>query len=105
MNSKKWNKEVFGNLQEKKKSLKYEVQIAQSNLTSCQSCTNEKELRTELESLEEQEQIFWMQKSMVNWIFYGDHNTRYYPIITTKKWIKRKITGILNNKGHWIENQ
>ena len=52
---KKWNKKVFGNLQERRKSLEYELQRAQPNLTSSQLCTNEKELRTELESLEEQE--------------------------------------------------
>ena len=82
---KKWNKEVFGNLQERKKSLEYELQKAQPNLTSSQLCTNEKELRTELESLEEQKQIFWMQKFGVNWIFYKDRYTRYHHIVTAKK--------------------
>ena len=55
---KKWNKEVFGNLQERKKNLELKLREAQLWLSTSISCIKEKLLRKEFEDLEEQEQIY-----------------------------------------------
>lgn len=46
-----------------------------------------------------------MQKSRENWIIYGDRNTSYFHTVTAKKRIRRKILGIVDKQGHWIDHQ
>ena len=44
-----------------------------------------------------------MQKSRVNWLTFRDRNTKFYHTITARKRICRRIQGVENNQGQWIE--
>ena len=63
----------------------------------------EKEIRKNLEQLEEQEQIIWMQKSRVNWILQGDRNTKFYHSITARRRLNNKIQGVWNEQRVWVD--
>ena len=52
-----WNKQTFGNLFQRKKIIENDLKCMQLNLDSQFTCQKEKEIRLELEKLEEQEQI------------------------------------------------
>ena len=45
-----------------------------------------------------------MQKSKTNWIIHADRNTKCYHIVTTRKRIRRRIHGIFNIQGEWVED-
>ncbi|XVF71339.1 hypothetical protein PTKIN_Ptkin12aG0029200 [Pterospermum kingtungense] len=70
-----------------------------------QKLKKEKEIRKEIQVVAEQEQIFWMQKSRINWILYGDRNTKFYHAVTTRRRIRNRITGIYTLRGTWRTHQ
>ena len=67
----KWNKEVFGNIFTNKKTLKARlkgIQIAQERQYSHNLDILEQTLKKDLELVLKQEELFWLQKSRVQWI-------------------------------------
>ncbi|OMO90423.1 Endonuclease/exonuclease/phosphatase [Corchorus olitorius] len=104
-NLKKWNKEVFENLFEKRKRLEQEIASKQASLDTIQSCAEERRLRIQLEEVAEQEQIFWMQKSRFNWIIQGDRNTKFYHTVTAKRRVRNRISRVKGKDGNWKGDQ
>lgn len=68
---KRWNKEVFGNVQMRKEKLVAEIKVIQDLLEVYQSdelLQKEETLIKEFDVVLEQEDILWFQKSRERWI-------------------------------------
>lgn len=68
---KRWNKEVFGNVQMRKEKLVAEIKVIQDLLEVYQSdelLRKEETLIKEFDVVLEQEDILWFQKSRERWI-------------------------------------
>ncbi|OMO88434.1 hypothetical protein COLO4_20256 [Corchorus olitorius] len=72
---------------------------------SQQNLEKEKEIRTEIEQILDQEQLLWMQKSMTNWIVKGERNTRFYHTITNKRRARNRITSIKRRDGQSVHTE
>ena len=65
----------------------------------------EKKLQQELETILNQEELLWFQKSRDEWIHSGDRNTKFYYAATIIKNKRKKITGLKTENEEWfIEN-
>ena len=76
-----WNREVFGNIFQRKRVLMARIngiQAALENYSSRGLMHLEAQLRKELEIVMGQEEILWWQKSRKDWIMHGDRNTRFF---------------------------
>lgn len=81
----KWNKEVFGDIHEKKARLMNEIKLIQDALEHSQTdvmLTKETELLQEFEVILEQEEMVWFQKSREKWVALGDRNTSFFHTST-----------------------
>ncbi|XVF46863.1 hypothetical protein PTKIN_Ptkin03bG0062400 [Pterospermum kingtungense] len=99
-----WNKNFFGNIFVRKKKLQTQLQQIQRSLQTLYDIKKEREIRRELQTIEEQEQIHWMQKSRVNWIVQGDRNTKFYHAVTKRRKIRNRIYGVYS-QGRWLAEQ
>lgn len=82
MKLKKWNREVFGNIQQRKDSLVSEIKEIQDLLEIHQSddlLRREEVLIREFDVVLEQEEVLWFQKSREKYIALGDRNTKIFP--------------------------
>ncbi|KAL4284355.1 hypothetical protein GQ457_16G011300 [Hibiscus cannabinus] len=89
-NSREWNEAVFGHIGRRKCLLLARIKgieraLAQS--TSLNLLQLEGDLKNELDSVLEQEEHMWHQKSHSNWIAKGDRNTTFFH---TSTMIRRK---------------
>lgn len=80
----KWNKEVFGDVQRRKDKLMQELNSVQGRLEVTQSDTllqEEDQLIKELDTVLEQEEMIWFQKSREKFIAHGDRNTTFFTLL------------------------
>ncbi|XP_019184862.1 PREDICTED: uncharacterized protein LOC109179839 [Ipomoea nil] len=100
-----WNKETFGNVFKRKKTLASRI----SGIQKCLATSYHKglvkldlKLREELEVTLQQEELIWFQKSREEWICLGDRNTAYYHAATTIRKARAPVQALLDDNGVWI---
>ncbi|XP_019171541.1 PREDICTED: uncharacterized protein LOC109167085 isoform X2 [Ipomoea nil] len=103
-----WNKDVFGNIFQKKKGMLARIDGIQRSL--CFKATYnllrlERRLRPELEDILFQEELLWYQRSREDWIASGDRNTRYYHAATMVKNSNKRVYRLKDDNGEWIEEE
>ncbi|KAL7254737.1 hypothetical protein ACSBR1_008974 [Camellia fascicularis] len=87
-NVKTWNKEVFGNVFKRKRSLLARIegiQKAQTQTFSHNLFLLEQDLIKQYNSTLFQEELIWFQKSRVKWLTMGNLNTKFFHITTLNK--------------------
>ena len=100
-----WNKNHFGNIfTKKKRDMAYfnGIQKAIANHPSHSLLELEKVLHKELNTLLNQEEELWVQKSCINQLIKGDRNMTFHHMSTIVRRRRNKITCIKNDMGEWI---
>lgn len=98
-----WNLLVFGNIFKRKRRLVARISGIQSSPNYGLSSflqAKERELLTEFQSILQQEELLWFQKSRKEWIASGDRNTSYYHRSALIRRNRNKI-GSLRINGEW----
>eukprot|EP00253_Pinus_taeda_P017458 PITA_17458 len=103
MKLKSWNKDIFGNIFANKKS------VENKNLELNQTLIKEgfdknkneqvEKYHLEWEKLCKQEEIFWKQKSRVQWLKEGERNTKFFHRSTIANRTHNRISSIKNEDG------
>ncbi|GLT30193.1 hypothetical protein SLA2020_050080 [Shorea laevis] len=98
-----WNKNVFGDIFRRKRQLKGRLQGIQNSVhytTSHFLQGLEMELLDEYHRALHAEELFWCQKSRVEWTASGDRNTKFYHASTVIRRGKNRISA-LKIDGTW----
>ncbi|GLT24835.1 hypothetical protein SLA2020_000040 [Shorea laevis] len=99
-----WNREVFGNLFRHKRQLKGRLEGIQNSVHYANSSflqNLEAELLQEYHQVLNAEELFWCQKSGIEWIASGDRNTRFYHASTIVRRSRNRISA-LKVDGEWV---
>jgi len=100
---KEWNKKDFGNIFANKKSIKIKMQELNQAMIAegFYKSKNEQaeKLNLDLKNLCNQEEIFWRQKSRIQWLREGERNTRFFQWSTIANRKHNRISSILNEDG------
>ncbi|XP_019168955.1 PREDICTED: uncharacterized protein LOC109164864 [Ipomoea nil] len=101
--SKLWNREVFGNIFQRKKQLEGRIRGVQQSPNFAVSGSLQaldRRLNMELNTVLDQEETLWFQKSRTSWIKDGDRNTRFYHNSAVIKRNRNRIR-FLKINGSW----
>ena len=49
------------------------------------------------------EEVWWQQRSRVQWLGEGDHNTKYFHHRASEQRRKNAIVGLWNDEGIWCD--
>ncbi|GLT60498.1 hypothetical protein SLA2020_332620 [Shorea laevis] len=99
-----WNREIFGNLFHRKRQLKARLEGIQNSVNYANSNYLqhlETELLQEYHQVLHAEELFWCQKSCVEWIASGDRNTSFYHASTIIRRSRNRISA-LKVDGEWV---
>jgi len=102
-----WNREVFGNLFRRKRKTWARLEGIQrclSNGGPLHLLKLEMRLRTELNTVLQEIETLWFQKSRVAAIRDGDRNTKYFHISTIIRRRANRIEALQQEDGHWISS-
>ena len=64
----------------------------------------ENQLIVEYNTILEQEEIMWHQRAKVEWLKYGDGNTRFFHLSTVIRRRKNTIQSLKDRQGRWQED-
>jgi hypothetical protein len=87
----RWDRTVLKKPQNRIKSVKRELEELTRSDISDVNIAREKELAKEIEKLLEQEELFWAQRSRVNWLQFGDKNTNFFHNFASSRRQRNKI--------------
>lgn len=103
-----WNKNSFGNVFKEKRKLMSRIQGIQQydqygrNLFLDKL---ERELKQQMETILDREEVIWIRKSCKDWNRDGDRNTRYYHAKTITRRRKNKVLKLRDSEGNWKHDQ
>lgn len=100
-----WNKNrLQGSI---KKALEYKKLEIENIEKETKGFPTEKLLQAEkgLESLLEEEEMYWKIRSREDWLRWGDRNTKRFHAKASQRKKKNEIVGIKDKDGSWVENE
>lgn len=105
---KKWNRDVFGDVNRRKEDLMKKIKELQDLLEQNQTddlVKREEVFISELDVVVEQGELIWFQKSREKYIAFSDRNTRYFHTSTVIRRRRNMIKALKDDEGQWVLSQ
>ncbi|GMI66193.1 hypothetical protein HRI_000288600 [Hibiscus trionum] len=99
----KWNKEKMKKRNERKQILMDGLSKLQGRKLSERELEEYKRMKKELDAEWESEERYWHQISRVNWLKWGDKNTKFFHATTIQHRRANSIVKIKHENGSWLE--
>ena len=100
----KWHDVKFNSMRKEINGLTKELQSTHRRDVSDDELLEEQRKRECLNALLEKEEIFWHQRSRINWLREGDKNTRFFHDKASQRRQRNWITGLFDENGIWKED-
>ena len=98
-----WNKEFFGRVEQDINHKKEQLKRLQNSIYNL-DVKKENELREDLETLMNREEVTWSQKSRCNWIILGDRYTKYFQTVVKQRRARNRILQLKTEDGVSMED-
>ena len=102
---KKWNREVFGIVKERIKSLQANIVEIQQKPPTRENLELEAALSLELDDWLLKDELRLTQKSRELWLKEGDRNSRFFHLFTLVRRRRNRTEEIKLEDGSWINNK
>ncbi|KAL5767157.1 hypothetical protein ACOSQ2_013940 [Xanthoceras sorbifolium] len=94
-----WSKVKFGSLKKAIDRKRCEINLLYDRKQSEQVLDAIKSRERELESLLSKEELYWKQRSRVDWLLAGDKNSKFFHRRATARKKKNQISSLLDSRG------
>ncbi|KAK7292750.1 hypothetical protein RJT34_15603 [Clitoria ternatea] len=78
-----------------------------NQLINRRSCDNEStqisEIQDQINQIRKREEVYWSQRSRIQWLRWGDSNTRFFHASTIQRRARNRILRIQDNNNNWFE--
>lgn len=101
----KWSSAVFPNNKKAIEALMNEVSALRRDGLEVNMKRRIDDITVEIERLWELEEKYWGQQARLNWLSFGDHNTRFFHATTVQRRQRNRVTRIKNEDGQWLEDE
>ncbi|KAG5546513.1 hypothetical protein RHGRI_018630 [Rhododendron griersonianum] len=99
-----WHKGKFSKMKDQIATLKCKIEAIQGGHYSLASKIEEEDLTAKLNKLWEQEEMYWHQRSRLNYLKFGDRHSRFFHITATQRRQRNLILRLKNDKEEWINS-
>ncbi|XP_060968396.1 uncharacterized protein LOC133035959 [Cannabis sativa] len=102
----KWHISKYGNMRKKISDAQLQVESLNNAPTrTANTVQNLKHSEAILEDLLEQEEIYWHQRSRVDWLSAGDRNTKFFHAKASARKSNNSIKFLVNEGGHRVTSK
>lgn len=99
-----WSKHTFKRANHKIKKLKRDIGKLHNLPPTAENIEKRFRLKKEVKELWKQEEMYWGTRAKVNWLRWGDRNTKYFHATTMQRRENNTIHRVKNRNGEWIED-
>lgn len=99
----RWSRVAYPNSRKRIDALMKEVEGIKSGILNSEKVIEIERITKEVEKLWEIEEKYWGQRSRLNWLKFGDQNSRFFHAVTAQRRQRNKVTRIRNGNGEWLE--
>ncbi|KAH7852348.1 hypothetical protein Vadar_023748 [Vaccinium darrowii] len=103
-NLKNWSKSTFGNTRIKIQELSGKLSDIQALPHSSETFEIQNAISRELELTNQREEMYLHQRSLVNWLNYGDKNVAFFHATVTKQRQRNQMCRIKDELGVWLSD-
>lgn len=100
-----WSKNRFSNAHKRISWLRSELQEMINNPRGSNDHIKVQRINQEIESLWQQEELYWGMRSRINWLKWGVKNTKFFHATTIQRRIRNRITMLKNSEGRWMRSE
>lgn len=100
----KWNKDIFGNVQQRIKALKQEICLIRELPRTDELAKIEVKASIELDEWFAREELLWKQRARIDWLKEGDCNAALFKAKATWRKKRKIIKEILKQDGTVANN-
>jgi hypothetical protein len=100
-----WSKKTVGSVSRRIENLRKKLASINMDPNREQVQQNKHDIEKELDSLLEQEEIYWRQRSRISWLREGDRNTKFFHQKATWRAKKNKIERLKKEDGSVTKNK
>ncbi|KAH7835784.1 hypothetical protein Vadar_029843 [Vaccinium darrowii] len=100
-----WSKEVFGNNKVKISKLKRQLHDLQLATPTSDNLKVQKFIIKEMEEAYSREEMYLHQRSRVNWLNYGDRNSKFFHATLVQRRQRNQILRLKGEDGTWHCNE
>ena len=97
----KWGFKKYGGRRREIRRLKKEIELKKAYSSYGLSISSIVALEKRLDILQNHEEIYWKQRSRIDWLAYGDRNSRVFHLKASERKKKNRIEGLIDNAGTW----
>ncbi|KAL9661179.1 hypothetical protein QQ045_026001 [Rhodiola kirilowii] len=100
-----WNKREFGNIKKRLERLKLELGKIRSLPRTEYNCNLEEKISVEMDEWLAREELLWRQRSRVEWLKFGDKNTKFFHARASQRRKKNCIEKLRNKNGEMADSR
>lgn len=100
-----WSKHEFVNNKIKIDLLKTRLASIQASPSMLHSDEEEREIKTKIETLLDSEEMYYHQRSRVNWLNYGDRNTAFFHATVIQRRRRNQLLAFKDDNGDWLNSE
>ncbi|XP_073025129.1 uncharacterized protein [Primulina eburnea] len=100
-----WAGKRFRNLPRQIRLNRHQLNALKTHSTWHNSVHHIRVLEDEVEHLAYKEEVYWKQRSRVNWLAHGDRNSKYFHARASKRRSTNHIKGLVSSHGDWCIEQ
>lgn len=101
----KWRKKKFVNGKKEISKLKHEIVCLTNNTSDSFNKEHFKKIQEEIEELGRQEEMYWGLRFRINWLRWGDPNSKYLHATTIQRRQRNIISMLQNAENAWLVEQ
>lgn len=98
-----WSKNNFKRANYKIKKLKRRLDTLHKLPPTRENIDERCKIRKEVKDLWKQEEIYWGSRAKINWLKWGDRNTKYFHASAVQRREINSIRRIKDKHGNWVE--
>lgn len=102
---KEWSAKEFGNNKRKLEALKSQLAVIQVDCPSDSNMGDMYQIKKEIETLLDREEMYYHQRSRINWLRYGDRNTSFFHASVIQRRQRNQLLRLKDDNGDWATSE